>query len=49
MNYYYQQLAGALGVLKSAGIDLDYATLVRELREIAREHGPDRNTKGGTP
>jgi len=41
MNYYYNQLSGALGVLKNAGIDLPYSTLNERLQQIAADHGPE--------
>jgi len=41
MNYYYNQLAGALGVLRSNDVDLPYTDLNEQLRIIARDNGPE--------
>lgn len=40
MNYYYDQLCGALGLLKQNGADLPWKGLNDTLRSVAREHGP---------
>jgi hypothetical protein len=41
MNYYYNQLAMALGLLKSNNVDLPWAEINEKLRRIAAENGPD--------
>ena len=42
MNHYYNQLAGALGVLKQNGTDLPWSELDEKLKKIAAENGPDQ-------
>lgn len=42
MNYYYSQLAGALGILKSHGVELNYHELDATMKRTAVEHGPDQ-------
>ena len=44
MNFYWDQLAGALGMLKSNGVDLPWSELNMKLRQIAAEHGPNCDT-----
>jgi len=39
-NYYYNQLAGALGLLKENGYDLPWAEINETLQRIAAEQGP---------
>lgn len=40
MNYHFNQLAGALGMLKQHGEQLDWASLDATMRRVAAEHGP---------
>lgn len=40
-NYHYDQLAGALGVLKQNDVDLPWGEINEKLRKIAAEHGPE--------
>lgn len=42
MNYYYNQLAGALGLLKSNGVELPWGEINETLRKVAAENGPDK-------
>lgn len=39
-NYYYEQLCGALGVLKSSGENLPWVEINETLRKIAADNGP---------
>lgn len=40
MNYYFNQLAGGLGVLKDSGATLDWKSINGRLKAIAQENGP---------
>lgn len=44
MYNYYFQLCGAVGLLKSSGVDLDYDSIIQEIRNVAALNTPQSNT-----